>query len=115
MAGLFGNQPPYRRGLGGQPPKPVEPPLVKATYDRPGVYMFLKRGANGAWVACYIGETENFNRRLNTDLALHHRWTSIRAEGATHIGTLHVPGALAPREAIETDLRRAIDTPCNRQ
>ncbi len=118
-----------------RPPQPPPEPLVTATakgisgrsyqfqihqigtayFDRSGVYMFLKRAANGAWDAVYIGETHSFAKRLYSDLTLHHQWQSVRAHHATHIGTLFVPGGLTVRENIETDLRRAIATPCNRQ
>jgi hypothetical protein len=90
-------------------------PIGTAYYSRPGVYMFLRKTQEGKWFICYIGETSDFNCRLNTDLRLHHRWQSICAERATHIGTLHVPGDPVLRETIETDLIRAYETPCNRQ
>jgi hypothetical protein len=82
---------------------------------RSGVYIFCKLAPNGNWDAVYIGETDNFNRRLTEQFTLHHRWSCIRAAGATHICTLHVPGDLALREGIETDLRRLIQAPCNLQ
>ena len=89
---------------------------VGAMYrPRPGVYIFCSRAPNGYWNAVYIGETDSFQRRLSTDLHLHHKWQRIRAAGATHICTLHVPGGLALREGIETNLRQQIPTPCNDQ
>jgi len=90
---------------GVEPP----PPMLKATgisgrsydlqlhpirtdyLDRSGVYIFVKRAANGGWDAIYIGETGSFKRRLSDELTLHHQWQGIIAHGATHIGTLHVP------------------------
>ncbi|MEK9280688.1 hypothetical protein MTR72_13685 [Bradyrhizobium sp. ISRA442] len=84
-------------------------------FEKPGVYIFVKRASNGGWDAIYIGETSSFKRRLTDELRLHHQWTSILAQGATHIATMHVPGQLVVRETIETDLRRAISTPCNLQ
>lgn len=124
-------------GLGGYSPPgpPPEPPLMKAvargisgrTYEfeinpiggayrkRPGVYMFIKMPPNGAWDILYIGETMDFNDRLNANLIHHHRWQSVCAAGATHIGTLYVPGALVTRESFETDLRKAYKPPCNLQ
>jgi|SRR6185312_6913408 hypothetical protein len=90
-------------------------PVGTGYNDRSGVYIFVKRAANGGWDALYIGETGSFKRRLTDELRLHHQWQRVVAHGATHIATLHVPGALALREDIETDLRRAILTPCNDQ
>ncbi len=84
-------------------------------FDKPGVYIFVKRASSGGWDAIYIGETSSFRRRLTDELRLHHQWSSIAAHGATHIATLHLPGPLAIREGVETDLRRAIQTPCNLQ
>lgn len=81
----------------------------------PGVYIFCRAVSPTRWEALYIGETSSFERRLYAELVCHHQWDSVRAAGATHIGTLHVPGNLAKREGIETLLRRAIPTPCNQQ
>lgn len=90
-------------------------PLHAFYHPFPGVYVFFRQDAQGYWNAIYIGETESFASRLN-NVVCHHRWDSIRAAGATHIGTLHVPvGGLSAREGIETDLRHAIPTPCNLQ
>ena|SRR5215831_7791024 len=81
----------------------------------PGVYIFCKPGAGGFFDAIYIGETDHFWRRLTDELWSHHRWECIRARGATHISTLHVPGNAAARLAMETDLRRHQNPPCNLQ
>jgi hypothetical protein len=103
------------RGVSGRQYQMQLHPLGTQYLDRSGVYIFVKRAANGAWDAVYIGETGSFKRRLTDELRLHHQWQGIVAHGATHIGTLHVQGGVAPREGIETDLRGAIVTPCNRQ
>ena len=103
------------KGAGGRQYELQLHPIGTAYFDRSGVYIFVKRAANGAWDAVYIGETGSFKRRLTDELQLHHQWPGFITHGATHIATLHVPGGLAPREGIETDLRGAIQTPCNRQ
>ena len=90
-------------------------PIGTVYHSRSGVYIFCRLALDGNWSAVYIGETANFNRRLTTELALHHKWHCINQNGATHICTMHVPGNLARREDIETDLRRQILTPCNDQ
>jgi hypothetical protein len=81
----------------------------------PGVYIFCRLAPNGRWNPVYVGETDNLFRRLTDQLRLHHCWQRICVERATHISTLHVPGADALRLMIETDLRRSLNPPCNRQ
>lgn len=82
----------------------------------PGVYVFCKPGTvANRWTAIYVGETGDFNDRLNRNLANHHRWDCIKREGATRVCVLHVPGGQLARTAIETDLRNGLDPPCNRQ
>lgn len=82
-----------------------------------GVYIFCKRASNGNWDAVYVGETGNFNERLNTALQRHQAWPACCANGATHISVMIVGGALdrASRLALETELRHSLNPPCNRQ
>jgi hypothetical protein len=83
---------------------------------RPGVYIFCKLSANGGWNPVYVGQTHDFSGRIGADsLESHHRWPSIRAAGATHICTLHIPNDEALRVAVETDLIHGLNPPCNRQ
>jgi hypothetical protein len=90
--------------------------LIGASYNpREGVYIFCKIALNGNWDPVYVGETNSFQRRLTDELMQHHRWPSIMRAGATHICTLHLPGGLALREGIETDLRHQLNPPCNLQ
>jgi hypothetical protein len=90
-------------------------PIGTAYHPKPGVYIFCRQALNGKWDALYVGETESFQRRLWRELTLHHCWERILAARATHICTLHVPGGLAAREVIETDLRRSTKAPLNLQ
>jgi hypothetical protein len=92
-------------------------PIWSAYLVRSGIYIFCRETSPGSWTAVYVGETDDFSRRLTSDLTLHHRWESIRAAGATHICTLHIPNDHAGglRLQIETDLRHALNPPCNRQ
>lgn len=80
-----------------------------------GVYIFCRQALDRRWYAVYIGETDNFRRRLTDELASHHRLESIRRAGATHICALVVGGDVSKRLAIETDLRHSQNPPCNRQ
>lgn len=52
----------------------------------------------------YVGETDNFARRLTNELACHHQWPSLAHLGVTHVSTLPVLGGVAERLRIETDL-----------
>ena len=81
----------------------------------PGAYIFCKPASVSSWNSLYVGETDNFLRRLTNELAAHHRWNGIRAHGATHICTLVIQGGNAERLRIETDLRHGLNPPCNRQ
>ena len=82
-----------------------------------GVYLFCKPTIKGGdrWDSIYVGETENFDDRLNINLESHHRWAAIKVQGATNVCCLLVPGARSIRLAYETDLRAALNPPCNRQ
>lgn len=80
-----------------------------------GVYMFIRERQDRSLAVAYVGECGDFDDRLNINLKSHHRWACIRKECATHIATLHVPGERQARLDIETDLREALDPPCNRQ
>lgn len=92
-------------------------PIWSTYLARPGVYIFCRQTGPGRWQAVYVGETDDFSRRIARDLTLHHRWKSIRAAGSTHICTLHVPhdNSGTMRRAIETDLRHALNPSCNEQ
>src|SRR5258708_1610347 len=86
---------------------------VGSAYDRqPGVYVFVRRTVAGLWQVLYVGETDDFDDRLNTGLERLDAWPRIRDWFATHIGTLPVPEA-TERLRIEADLRDGIQPPCN--
>jgi len=88
--------------------------LGRAFATNPGVYIFCKPKAHGKWAQIYVGETEDFNDRLNVNLANHDRCDCIiLRERATNICCLTVYGGKAVRTAIETDLRLALHPPCN--
>lgn len=88
----------------------------RAFHNYPGVYIVCKPAStNGRWDALYVGETDDFNRRLNTEWANHHRLDCIKRNGATNVCVIVVNGGKEARTAIETDLRNRLDPPCNRQ
>jgi hypothetical protein len=80
-----------------------------------GIYVFCSQAADGLWYAVYVGETNNFRRRLSDELSSHHRMESISRAGATHICAMVTVGGDAARVSIETDLRHGLNPPCNRQ
>ena len=88
-------------------------PIWSGFPARPGVYI-ATRLANGIWEALYVGEAEDLANRLN-NLRLHHRYASMCTWSATHLGVSIVQGGADVRRTIESDLRRALNPPCNRQ
>ncbi|SFJ99618.1 hypothetical protein SAMN05444581_101167 [Methylocapsa palsarum] len=66
-----------------------------------GVYIFCKQASDTLWYAIYVGETDNFSRRLSDELAAHHRWDDISRSGATHVCAMVVRGGNAERVRIE--------------
>jgi len=80
-----------------------------------GVYIFCKLAPNGNWDALYVGETDNFDERLNTALQRHQSWPSCALLGATHLAVMIVGGGKLERCRIETELRHSLNPPCNRQ
>lgn len=90
-------------------------PIGTEFKELPGVYIFCKRASNGNWDPLYVGETHNFNERLNTALQSHQAWPSCARLGATHLAVIIVAGARDNRLGIEWDLRHALKPPCNQQ
>jgi hypothetical protein len=80
-----------------------------------GVYIFCLRLPNGDWYPLYVGETSNFKNRLSDCLRQHDCYAAAIKLGGTHVCVLQVPGVLALRENIETELRRSLRPPLNRQ
>ncbi|SFJ00407.1 hypothetical protein [Bradyrhizobium sp. Gha] len=80
-----------------------------------GVYIFSRDLGGGSHYPVYVGETDSFQRRLTDQLWAHHALDAIRKHGATHINTLSIAGDRAKRLYVETDLRNALNPPCNKQ
>ncbi len=79
-----------------------------------GVYIFCRTAGDGQWNPVYVGETGDFNERLNTGLQSHQAWPCIKRNGGTHICVRVVSGAAA-RLDLETKLRQSLNPPCNKQ
>ena len=84
-------------------------------YEIEGVYIFCKPAGNGNYWPIYVGETDNFRRRLGDELRSHHALPAILRQGATHISTLSIRGDRSYRLYVETDLRNGLKPPCNQQ
>jgi len=88
----------------------------RAFSTNPGVYIFCKHDVHGRWAQIYVGETEDFNDRLNVNLANHPCWGCIiQLKRATNVCCLVLHGGKAVRTAIQTDLLAALDPPCHHQ
>ena len=81
-----------------------------------GVYVFLKENSNGLMSIIYIGETDNFEERLNLNIKNHQQYKCISLNYPTHIALLTVSGIRQNRLDIETNLRRNYSkSSCNDQ
>jgi hypothetical protein len=63
--------------------------------------------------ALYVGETQSFEDRLNTNRLNHDGYKRAAKMGITHICARVVPQGATERLRIETDLRHALHPPCN--
>ena len=88
-------------------------PVGAALADIPCVYVFIN--SNGRFYAQYVGETHSAYERLYLNLTSHQAWSCAKARGAQWIGILPINGPRVYRLNIETDLRRALNPPCNLQ
>lgn len=88
-------------------------PLGTTFSARAGNYCFAKRDAAGRVFALYFGETDNLRRRLNDKD--HECNMCVMKNGCNAICAHASDGGQDARLTEETDLRRAYNTPCNRQ
>ena len=85
---------------------------IGATFKKePGNYLFTKQTNSGYWLPCYIGQTENLNKRLGD----HEKEACAKRNGATHIHAHLNAGGEAVRKAEEKDLILRWKPPCNEQ
>ena len=68
-------------GLSGTQYKYWIHPIGASFKEEPGNYIFAKETQPGYWAACYIGQTENLDRRLGD----HEKEACAKRNGATHI------------------------------
>lgn len=72
------------------------------------VYAMLKLATDGTYYVQYVGQTGDCSERFD----FHHKESCFRSHGVTHIGLL-IENSEQRRFAIETDLVRAYNPPCN--
>jgi hypothetical protein len=65
-----------------------------------GNYAFAYQDVDGKWVIVYIGETEDFSKRLPT----HERWDAAKKLGCLHIIARTNSAGIDARQAEERDL-----------
>lgn len=78
--------------------------------EEPGNYIFAKETSPNRWSPCYIGQTENLNRRLGD----HEKEACAKRHGATHIHA-HLTEGETIRKTEEKDLILKWKPPCNEQ
>lgn len=92
--------------------------LAATFYAKPGVYVLclaVQVGSVTRFQALYVGEAEAFENRLNAGRGDHDGFKRASKMGVTHIAAMVVNGGLAKRLEIESDLRHALNPPCNAQ
>lgn len=84
-------------------------PIGSSFKEEPGNYIFAREVRPGHWSPCYIGQTENLNKRLGD----HEKEACARRNGATHIHA-HLNGSSdTARRTEERDLIQKWNPPCN--
>jgi hypothetical protein len=92
--------------------------LAATFYARPGVYILCRAvqiDGITRYEALYVGEAESFEDRLNASRGEHDGFKRALKMGVTHIAARVVAGDRAQRLSVETDLRHALNPPCNAQ
>jgi hypothetical protein len=86
-------------------------PIGTEFKEEPGNYIFAKETSPSKWSPCYIGQTDNLDRRLGD----HEKEACAKRQDATHIHTHLSPGGETIRKTEEKDLILKWKPPCNEQ
>ena len=78
-----------------------------------GVYLLLSREVS-VWRALYVGQSENLDQRVGSNITSRHAWPKFRRFGATHVALVDVSDS-NDRLWIERDLIQGLNPPCNDQ
>ena len=100
------------KGVSGRAYRYFVYPLGTSLKRVPGNYIYARQDSYGRWVAIYVGETGDLSER---DLDTHHQRSCIIRNGATHIHAHESSANRHTRLDEETDLRQALNPPCNDQ
>lgn len=76
-----------------------------------GVYIFLRPSLRADWDYLYIGQTEDFSKRMPPN---HERWEEARRRGATVIGATAIR-SVPERLGLEKELIQRFQPPMNDQ
>ncbi len=98
-------------GLSGREYKYWIHPIGASFKEEAGNYIFAKEAKPGYWTPCYIGQTENLEKRLGD----HEKEACAKRNGATHIHAHTNPAGETTRKAEEKDLIQKWKPPCNEQ
>jgi hypothetical protein len=82
-----------------------------------GVYVLCKPHPTVAYTLAvvYVGETDDFDESLNTNLQNHPQWECIRKHGACQVCVMQVAGDRNKRLAIVADLKASLKPLCRDQ
>jgi hypothetical protein len=100
----------FWKGIFGQKYKYWIYTIGTAFKDKPGNYIFAKRGHFGRWTPLYIGESDNLREILSN----HEKLPCIERNGGTHIHVHMSSSSAIVRRAEVSDLRSAWRSPCNK-
>lgn len=86
-------------------------PIGTSFKETAGNYIFAKETRPGSWLPCYIGQTDNLDKRLGN----HEKEACAKRNGATHIHAHVNDGGDNGRKTEEKDLILKWQPPCNEQ
>ena len=84
-------------------------PLDAAFRPLPGLYIYAKQAADGAWLPLYVAQTRDLHQRLEG----HVRLEDAVANGATHLHAHYCDAGQAARCTEEQDLIHRWQPVCN--
>jgi len=96
-------------GISGREYKYWIYPIGTSFKGEPGNYIFAKQSSPGYWTPCYVGESENLDKRLEN----HEKESCARKYGATHIHAHLNKSGIKTRIAEEKDLINKWKPVCN--
>jgi hypothetical protein len=99
-------------GISGKTYKYWIKPIGTSFKSEPGNYIFAKETSQQTWIAIYVGETDNLDRRLSNPDS-HEKIGCVRRNGGTHIHAHTSSDNTTTRRGEEADIRDKWNPPCN--